>query len=437
MGDVLLGVILLLVVGGWLITRRARSAAARAARAGEEQIARLTTRVHSLEQERAKWQSLSERVAGLEQQLHLPREPVPAPAPPPVPAVPLPRAPEPAPFPPPVEPAAPLPVSPPIREPSPITTPAFEPVSAAPLSERWKSILNLEATLGTNWLNKLGVIVLVFGIAFFLAYQLQTLGPAGKVLVGYFVSAAMLVGGLFLERRDRYRIFARAAIGGGWALAFFTTYAMYHVPAARVLGSQALDLVLLLAVSVAMVAHTLRYRSQVVTGLAFLLAFSTVTISHVSVYSLAASAVLALGLVVIVLRMQWYEMEVFGILATFGNHFIWLRPIIEPMGAHHRPFPEFFASAGLLALYWAVFRTSYLVRRIDSERSENVSTVAALLNSLLLLALMKYQSVYPELAFWFLLGFGAVEMALGYTPPARRRRAAFVTLNTLGSVLLV
>jgi hypothetical protein len=74
---------------------------------------------------------------------------------------------------------------------------------------------------------------------------------------------------------------------------------MYHVPAAQVFSSQAADLVLMLAVAAAMVAHTLRYRSQVVTGLAFLLAFLTVTISHSNVYSLSAGAVLAAGMVVI------------------------------------------------------------------------------------------------------------------------------------------
>ena len=105
---------------------------------------------------------------------------------------------------------------------------------------------------------------------------------------------------------------------------------MYHVPAAQVLESQPVDLVLMLIVAAAMVTHTLRYRSQVVTGLAFLLAFLTVTISHSNVYSLSAEVVLAAGMVVIVGRMRWFELEVFGILASYFNHYLWLRPIIEP-----------------------------------------------------------------------------------------------------------
>ena len=307
---------------------------------------------------------------------------------------------------------------------------------APSFAEQLKS-RSIEETVGANWLNKLGIVILVLGVAFFLAYQLKTLGPAGKVLVGFVTSVVLLATGIWLERRDRYRILARAGIGGGWALLFFTTYAMFHVPAAKVLSSQVIDLVLMLAVAVAMVAHTLRYRSQVVTGLAFLLAYSTVTISHSNVYSLSASAILAAGLVLIIARMHWYELETAGILASYVNHYLWLRPIIEPMQGKHHPFPEFAASAGILALYWLIFRLSYVFRTPSDERQERISTAAALLNPALLLLVLKYQSVHKEWAFWALLAVGAMETFLGQLPITRRRRIAVIVLSTIGVVLLI
>jgi uncharacterized membrane protein len=316
--------------------------------------------------------------------------------------------------------------------------PSFpEPIIAPSLFERFRSSLDIEEMLGTDWLNKLGIVLLVLGIAFFLAYQLRTMGPAGKVSVGFATAAVMLGAGIWAERKDRYRILARAGIGGGWALLFFTTYAMYHVPAAHVLESQLTDLVLMLAVAAAMVLHTLRYQSQVVTGLAFLLAFLTVTISHSNVYSLSAGAVLAAGLVVIVGRTQWFELEVFGIAASYLNHYLWLRPIIEPMEGKHHPFPEFTPSAGILILYWLVFRLSYVFRTPTDEAQERISTAAALLNASLLLALLKYQSVHPEWAFWALLAMGAMETGFGLLPATRRRRNAVIVLTTIGTVLLI
>lgn len=209
-----------------------------------------------------------------------------------------------------------------------VPPPTFSTEASLTWFEKLKGGLDIEEALDANWLNKIGIVILVLGVAFFLAYQLRQVGPAGKVLVGVLVSLTLLGGGIFLERKAGYRFLGRAGIGGGWALCFFTAYAMYHVEATRVFQSQTPDLVLMLVVATAMVVHPLRYRSQVATGLAFLLAFSTLTISQVSAYSLTAGAILALGLVVIVGRMQWFELEIFGIIAAYGNHWWWLRRII-------------------------------------------------------------------------------------------------------------
>jgi hypothetical protein len=304
-------------------------------------------------------------------------------------------------------------------------------------ADRVKSSHDLEERLGTNWLNKLGIGILVLGVAFFLAYELKEFGPVGKVAVGWITATVLLGGGIWLERNERYRILAWTGIGGGWALLFFTTYAMYHVPAAKVLNSEAGDLTLMLAVTVGMVLHTLRYKSQSVTGIAFLLAFLTVSISHSTVYSMTAGALLAAGLAVTVLQTQWYEMELFGIVATYLNHYLWLQPIIEPMHGKRHPFPEFALSAGILAFYWATYRLSYVLRSPRAERAENVSTAAAILNSALLLALFKYQSAHPEFAFWALLALGAVETLLSQVPITRKRRVAVIVLATLGGSLLI
>ncbi len=301
----------------------------------------------------------------------------------------------------------------------------------------FRDLLNVEETLGTNWLNKLGIVILVIGVALFLAYEVRELGPAGKVLVGYLVCGAMLGAGIFFERRKQWRVLARAGIAGGWSLLYFTTYAMYHVPAARVLSSESLDLALLLLVAAGMVAHTLRYASQVVTGLAFLLAFTTINLSRGNASSLIASAILAAALAGIAVRRRWFEMEIAGMVAAYVNHYLWLRPLIEPMHGHVHVFPGYVASAALLYGYWLIFRGSYILRSVPDRRGEIVSTIAAVLNVGLFGWVMGYQFVHPELAFQFLLVVGVVEFTLGQLPLTRRRRAAFIVLTTLGCCFLV
>jgi hypothetical protein len=248
---------------------------------------------------------------------------------------------------------------------------------------------------------------------------------------------ALLGGGIFLEKRERYRVLGHTLIGGGWALLFFTTYALNHVQAMRVMSSESTDLVLMLVVALAMVVHTLRYRSQLVTGLAFLLAYSTVTLSHDDVYSLSSGVILALGLVSIVIKMGWFELEVFGILSSYLNHLYWLYRLLGSEGAHGHAFSEYHASTALLLFYWVIFRSSYVVRKIKSPFDEHISTAAALLNTLLLLGVMKFQSVRPELAFLALLIIGAVEFICGQLPVTKRRREAFVVLSVLGTALMI
>jgi Predicted membrane protein (DUF2339) len=303
--------------------------------------------------------------------------------------------------------------------------------------QRMKSVFALEETLGTNWLNKLGIVILVLGFALFGIYELGQLGPLGKVCLSCLVSLVLLGGGIFLEKRERYRILGRTLIGGGWALLFFTTYALNHVQAMRVIGSETTDLILMLIAALAMAAHTLRYRSQLVTGLAFLLAYSTVALSHDDVYSLSSGAILALGLVIIVIKMGWFELEVFGIVSSYLNHLYWLYRLLGADGAQGHAFPEYYASTALLLFYWLIFRASYVVRKTESPFLEHVSTAAALLNTLLLLGVMKFQSVRPELAFLALLMIGVVEFGIGQLPITRRRREAFVVLSVLGAALMI
>jgi hypothetical protein len=368
---------------------------------------------------------------------------------PPAPAVPPQK---PAPAQPPVIPPRPpryvdvpnVPPQPPVTPP-PAAARVAAPPQVAPLrsaaahstaQQRIKSVSAIEDALGRNWLNKIGIVLIVVGIAFFGILEFRQLTPVLKDVLLYAVSFAFLGGGIFVEKSDRYRVLGYTLIGGGWATLYFTTYALNHVVAMRVVQSEVLDLILMLAVAFAMVVHTLRYRSQLVTGLAFLLGYFTVTLSQDKVYSLSAGLILAIGLVSIVIRMGWYELEIFGILSSFLNHFYWLYRLLGPEGAQHQAFPDYHVSTLLLFFYWLTYRISYVVRKPKNPFEEHISTAAALLNTLLLLGVLKFQSVQPEQAWIALLIVGAMEFAFAQLPTVKRRREAFVVLTVLGAALM-
>jgi hypothetical protein len=217
----------------------------------------------------------------------------------------------------------------PKSEPEPVPVPSFSMRTAQPtgptLSQRVRESMKgeeWEAVVGGSWLNKLGVLVLVIGIALFLGYSFTQVGPGGRAAIGLGVSVTMLGGGFLLEKKPRYKIFARGLLGGGWAALYFTTYAMQAVDAAKVIDNSWLGGALLLAVAAGMILHSLRYRSQTVTGLAYFVAFATlspaVTPASVTALSVIALAPLAASLLYVAYRFEWSEMAFLGLIATYG-----------------------------------------------------------------------------------------------------------------------
>jgi uncharacterized membrane protein len=229
--------------------------------------------------------------------------------PPPVPVAPAWQPPE-APQVPPFGPQAPPPA---VAPPS-----AGLPPPAGPLPAG-KS-LDLESLIGGNWLSKLGVLLLLIGIALFLGFSLTEMGPMGRILTGATASVALLGGGMAAERKAAYRILGQALIGGGWAGLYFTVFAAHGLEASRVIESPGVGLVLLLGVACGMILHSLRYRNQTVTGLAFLAAFLAIAISSLTRFSAAASVPLLLGLLAVAWKFGWQGLSAAGALFAYAAY---------------------------------------------------------------------------------------------------------------------
>ncbi|MBI1896073.1 MAG: DUF2339 domain-containing protein [Acidobacteria bacterium] len=216
-------------------------------------------------------------------------------------------------------------------------------LSAAPTAPQ-----DWEARIGGSWLNRLGALVLVIGIALFLGYSLTQLGPAGKVAIGYAVGISMLGAGVALERSTVYRNFALGLIGGGWAGIYFTTYALHGLPAARIVYQPTAAAALLLAVSALIVLHSFRYRSEVVTGLASLTAFVSLNLSPLTGFTVVATLFLAVALVLIAHRFAWFRLAVAGAVLTYGTFALTYEPAVYGVAG-------LLNGQAVLWMYWLVF----------------------------------------------------------------------------------
>ncbi|HWP42886.1 MAG TPA: DUF2339 domain-containing protein [Blastocatellia bacterium] len=86
---------------------------------------------------------------------------------------------------------------------------------------------DLEARIGGNWLNRIGIIAITFGLAFFLKYAFENewIGPAGRVGIGVVIGLGFLAGGERL--RPRYPNYAYGLTGGGVLILYLAIYAAF------------------------------------------------------------------------------------------------------------------------------------------------------------------------------------------------------------------
>lgn len=236
--------------------------------------------------------------------------------------------------------------------------PRPEPAAISPRppspTERLRALLGneeWEALVGGNLLNKIGALVLVIGIALFLAYSFAHMTPAGRTLAAFLLSGTLLGVGVWLGRRQTYRVFSRGLIGAGWAGLYSTAYAMYAVPAAKIIESQFLGSLLLLAVAAGMIGHSLRYRVQAVTAIAYFAAFAALAVGPVTPFALVALIPLASTLLYLAWRFNWAAMAVSGLIATYTT--------CLSRGSSDAPL---LLTESLLAGYWLLFEGFDLLR---------------------------------------------------------------------------
>ncbi|MCL4788997.1 MAG: DUF2339 domain-containing protein, partial [Verrucomicrobia bacterium] len=111
-----------------------------------------------------------------------------------------------------------LPPASPVRTPTPVNSPAL--AAAGPRA-------SLEMRVGTYWLVRIGIVMLLTGLVFFGNYAYQNFivrfGPLGKVILLYVASGVLLGAGARWQRRsvkESLRNYAQVLFAGGLAAVY-------------------------------------------------------------------------------------------------------------------------------------------------------------------------------------------------------------------------
>lgn len=161
----------------------------------------------------------------------------------------------------------------------------------------------LEMQIGEFWLARIGVVALMVGLGFLVAYPFPALPAWGPSLIGYGAS------GLFIGMARRWEKslpeMTRLIFWGALFLCYFATLRLHYFSQTPLLASRDLTLGLLLLVLAAEYAVALRRQSQFTTALVTLLGFVTAIVSDSVPVALGLVVMLAVLAVWLVRKHDW------------------------------------------------------------------------------------------------------------------------------------
>ena len=356
-----------------------------------------------------------------------------------------------------VEPARPAPAPPPLPKrsttpvwrpsaslkPSPVFNSASTPAEPSPVSPQPQPAMppksgdSMEWRLGSYWLVRIGIVILLTGVVFLGNFVWKTylphLGHWGKLSFIALGAGALVVAGGRLERRKPdLQGYGRVLTAGGLALGYYTAYAAHFVERLRVITSPVFGGVVLLAAAFGITAYADRRRSQGAAMLTVLLAFYTAAMNPIAEFSLFSNALLCGVAVYLLRRHQWGGLTWISMAASYGAFGFWryYQTGVLVWGTGLTP-GEFWTSRAFLLTYWLLLSHAFLrpgpafppERRALGLATNNAAFFAYTAPAFYLL--------YPDHYWIFPLVFGAV--TLGLTALAARRHPGATVLD--GSLL--
>ncbi len=207
----------------------------------------------------------------------------------------------------------------------------------------------LETRMGLTWINRIGVITLIIGVAFFFKYAIdnQWIGETGRVILGVVAGLATLAAGDVLWRRGQ-KIFAQGVCGLGVSilyLSYYASFGFYH------LLPQAAAFALMVMVTALAGALALRYDAMAIAALGMVGGYATPVLLSTGVDApwtfLSYVFLIDVGAVAIARVRRWRPLDLMAFIATVILYVAWF-------SEWFRPSKEVVATAAALA-YYAVF----------------------------------------------------------------------------------
>lgn len=155
--------------------------------------------------------------------------------------------------------------------PEPITAPEKVRIFIPPETTKRKGKSNLEKFIGENLINKIGIAILVIGIAIGAKYSIENnlISPLTRIILGYLAGLGLI--GFGIKLKAKYESYSAVLVSGALAILYFITFAAYSF---YDLFPQLMAFGLMLIFTIFGVVAALNYNKQIIAHIGLVGAYA-------------------------------------------------------------------------------------------------------------------------------------------------------------------
>ena len=235
-----------------------------------------------------------------------------------------------------------------------------------------KGHVDLEKYIGENLISKIGIAILIIGVAIGAKYSIDNdlISPLVRIILGYIVGLSLL--GISIKLKKNYLNFSAILVSGAMTIMYFITFAAYSFYALLPL---LLAFILMLLLTVATVVVALNYNRQLIAHIGLVGAYSVpFLISDINDVSILFSymAIINCGILFIAFKKYWKPLNVVSFAITWLVFFSWYV-------SDYQSDKDFLLAAIFLTLFFVIFYLTFLAYKIIKKENFEILDVLLLL----------------------------------------------------------